>query len=243
MEQSNDSPNELTFIAIFKLRDKIAITSQNNSEIVKLLLEQKGEDSYLLGFEVYVNAQSFIEGTVTATELANRWVNILTFLKGFEVSFYLDRIYEKGKPFGGGSKSFTIGAVLERSVNIDLTNENLIKIMKGTNQKLNKQLSCYTRAIISNDPITRIREFYLIIDAECAQMGDIQKDYGWVRNIVSHNELTLASQQKKAVNEFGKISIDPSCPKDIDKLWKKANELQGIAYKIVFSQLENNFGR
>ena len=232
----------LRWQAKFTLAPPLLLDEVQNLPELKIIKENDEPNAKWTRIEVTTpNLPSFIEAILYAREKCNRCTDFLTFLKGFPVRATLSNITQVGLTGSvvTGCAPLSLDMIIDGPHYIDLIGEAIAEVIQGSEPKLARQLSHYRRAIETDDTINKIRELYLVVEDEYGEACQFLEQYRYVRNILSHPELTKSDYSiSKAKNRFGRTYIDPSCPKDLDELKQDADELLRKAKEIVRSKLQ-----
>jgi hypothetical protein len=114
--------------------------------------------------------------------------------------------------------------------------------MQPKELQLMRQLSHYRRGIeASDDIITQVREFYMILEDEYAGTSNlILPKYSYVRHFVSHSEMDEKDKKgrklksyAKATARFGQPYVDYSKPEIIEKIIKDLPVIKREAEEII----------
>ena len=104
--------------------------------------------------------------------------------------------------------------------------------------KLMRQLSHYHMGLrASDDVITQIREFYMIIDDEGEKYASFLSDYKGIRDFVSHPKIDNPYALMPNGTSFEKNYLDLSIPEATKELEKYARSLEAKAEEIIISKL------
>jgi len=211
----------------FSLTDKVLAKATVDLPDVKLLHEVIENNTYVTGIEITTSELSFVEAVEHSSLIANRCADLMSLMSGLGVSSTLQQINEIGPPEAAkaGFKTFTMDTICVKPIDIDISTNQFLNVLDGKDEKLSRQLSHYRRGLASSDTIEKMREFYQVLEDE--RETSLKHRYGWIRDLVSHPELTFdATSKKKAFEQLGKTYIDPSSPSDLKKLEEQLRQIQ-----------------
>jgi len=228
--------------ANFNLEPPISLDIVQNLPDVKILRGSDNTSALFDKIEVTTpELASYIEAHLHAETICNRCTDYLTLITGIPVKTTLLNITQIGTQGSKktGCAEFKLDFIVANRPGIDLTGETVERIIRGRDKKLNRQLSHYRRAIVTDDAINKIGALYLVIVDEYGENCQFLGTYRYVRNIISHTKLTkIRKQIEQAKKRFGKAYIDPSAPKDLDELSKDAKALQVKAKEILVRKIQ-----
>jgi len=211
----------------FSLTDKVLAKTIVDLPDIKLLTEVVRNNTYITAIEIATPELSFAEATEFSSLAANRCCDLISFVIGRGVSCTLQQINEIGPPGAvkGGFKLFTVGTIIEAPKDFDLSTAPFLRVLEDEDQKLARQLSHYRRGIASLDIIEKVREFYQVLEDETG--SQFKEKYQWLRDLVSHPELTRSTASKqKATERVRKTYVDLSSPRDIKTLQKQLEQIK-----------------
>ena len=221
-----------TWQAKFHINPHLNVREIKNLSNIRLIKNSDNNDALATELEITITAPTREDAHNKAIEIANKCVAFLTFRKRFLVTASL---YNIGPQPSGitmtGYSSLAITAIIDKYDNIDLTAEPLPGIINNSEDKLSRQLSHYHRAFQTDDVMTKIREFYQVIEDEYNNTGDFIESHKLVRHLVSHPKLHDHKLVKDAKAQFGKEYLDPS--EDLSNLKPILSEIQKEAEKIL----------
>ncbi len=238
----NDPPvKKCKWNATFDLEPRIIVAKVNSLPDVKLLTVLDGSSTFITSIEITTPELSFIDATKYARTKANRCADIISFITTFPISCTLRQINEIG-PAGTvrtGAATFEVTSHLYRPQEVDMTTAKFSDVLYNKDEKLARQLSYFRRGISSFDIVQKIREFYQVVEDEyaCAQDHPFIKKYKYVRDLVSHPEMTRPRSKAEAKKIVGKEYFDPSSPQDMAALEAHLEQIKGEAERIIKSKI------
>jgi len=225
--------------AVFKIVPAgVAVTDVKDLPEVRLITGV-GNNKYITSIEITTPDLSFVEAVTYSKLMANRCIDIISYIVGHGVSYSLGQITEIG-PSGTvkeGHAFCGVDTLLARPQNVDITRASFSDVLQNKNSKLARQLSHYRRGIASPDIIEQIREFYLVLEDEYPSNHPFLQKYRYVRNLVSHAELDTERSVEEAKKIVGKAYLDPSAPEDMDALQTHLNEIKYEAERVIKSKI------
>jgi hypothetical protein len=225
--------------AVFKIvPDGVVVADVKDLPEVRLVT-QVGNNKYITSIEITTSDLSFVDAIAYSELLANRCVDLISYIVGRGVSCSLTQIIETGPPgiVREGHAFMTLDTLLAKPQYVDITTASFSDVLQNRNQKLARQLSHYRRGIASSDIIEQIREFYLVLEDEYPDNHPSLQRYRYVRNLVSHAEVTNPRSEEEARRIVGKTYIDPSAPQDLAVLRNHLNEIKCEAERVVKSKV------
>ena len=202
-------------------------------------IETNESDIVLKGFVVKTPPMSADDAFLYAQEIANRVFDYLSAIHGYHITGYLSNITEikpKGEKKTGIAQS-KFHSIKRKPMELDFS--EIEPILKKKDIILIRQLAHYRMGLEARYLVTKIQQFYQVAEDEYDEKNQFIKDNKWVRNIVSHKELTQnKSSIEKAEDVFGKNYLDLSNPKDIERLKEALGPIQTEAEKIITSKLK-----
>ncbi len=200
----------LKWQASFNIKPPLALGEIKNPTNFKIIKENDRPDAKAIGLEVTIDEPTEEKATTSAINIANTVAACLTFLKGVPVKAHLSSIanLSSSKP---STQFIFIGSrfVLDASQDVDFTTNPIRELLSGQNIKLHRQLAHYQRALETEDIITKIREFYQVVEDEYPSDHSFIQAHIWARHLVSHPELNNTKRALEAMKHLGKTYIDP----------------------------------
>lgn len=203
------------------------------------LITQEGNNKRVTSIEIATPDLSFVDAVAYSKLIANRCVDLISYIVGRGVSCSLTQITEIG-PLGivkEGHAFWNLDTLLATPQYIDITTASFSDVLQNKKAELARQLSHYRRGIASSDIIEQIREFYQIIEDEYPKNHQFIEKHRYVRHLVSHAELKEPHSKQEATKLIGKPYLDPSAPEDIDALRSHLGEIKHEAELIIKSKI------
>jgi hypothetical protein len=228
--------------AVFKLvPERIGVSQVKDLPDVKLLTDVIGNNRYITSIEITTPDSSFVDAINYSKLIANRCVDMISYIVGFGVSCSLSQINEIGPPgtVKTGAVFCTIDAVLSKMQNVDITTTSFSNALQNRDRKLVRQLSHYRLGLLSSDIVEKIREFYQVLEDEYTKNHPSIEKYKYVRHLVSHPELTKSRSKEEAEKIVGKSYFDPSAPEDICALERHLEEIKNNAEQLIKSKIQS----
>jgi hypothetical protein len=220
--------------------EKIIVSRVVNLPNVTLITEIEGENTKVISIEITTPNLPFVDAVNYSKVLANRCVDIMSFIVGYGVSCFLNQINEISNETGKsktGMIFLTGGAFIAKPVEIDITKSSFTAILQNTDAKLTRQLAHYRRGISSQDVIEQIREFYLVLEDEYGKNSPRLQPIAYIRHLVSHPELNSASAKRDAITLLGKTYLDPSAPNDLSTLRQQLENIKNEAKCVIEAKI------
>jgi hypothetical protein len=224
------------------------IEEKSVKELPYIKFEKEIQDSKikLKGFIVYTTEASKNLALIDLLEKANRVLDYMTAMHQVPIECSLNnwgevkppglpKTRETGIPAGGNiiSKEF---------LNFLSVKPSLEDRMQPNELQLMRQLSHYRRGVdASEDIITQIREFYMVLEDEYAGTSNsILPRYSYIRHFVSHSEMDELDKQgrklksyDKATDKYGQHYVDYSKPEIIKRIIKDIPNIKNESEKII----------
>jgi hypothetical protein len=236
----NDPPvKKCKWNAIFNLEPRIIVAKVKSLPDVKLLTVLNGTSTFITEIEITAPELSFIEATKYSEEKANRCADIISFTTGFSVSCTLRQINEVGTAgtVKTGAATYGVAATFYRPQEVNITTPKFSNILHYKDEKLARQLSHFRKGISSSDMVQKIREFYQVVEDEYSKHHPFIEKYKYVRDLVSHPEMTFNRSKAEAKKIVGKEYFDPSSPQDMAALEIHLEQIEGEAERIIKSKI------
>lgn len=202
-------------------------------------IETRESNIVLKGFVVKTPPMGADDAFLYAQEIANRVFDYLSAIHGYHITGYLSNITEikpKGEKKTGIAPS-KFHSIKHKAMDLDFS--EIEAILNKKDIKLMRQLAHYRMGLESRYLVTKIQQFYQVVEDEYGDENQFIKDNRWVRHIVNHNELNKGKDaREKAEAVFGKNYLDLSDPKDIERLKEALGPIQTEAEKIINSKLK-----
>jgi hypothetical protein len=228
--------------AVFKLvPERIGVAQVKDLPNVKLVIDVTENEKYITSLEITTPDSSFVDAINYSELIANRCVDIISYRVGFGVSCSLSQINEIGSP-----RAVKTGAIIRLSdamvtkmQNIDITTSSFSGVLQNKDERLARQLSHYRRGLSSSDISKKILEFYQVLEDEYYDGNrPFQQKYGYVRNLVTHPELTRnRTEIEKAEKLIGKPYFDPSSPQDSKAFEEQLHQIKCDAENVLKKKL------
>ncbi|MFZ3170299.1 MAG: hypothetical protein WA130_22020 [Candidatus Methanoperedens sp.] len=229
--------------AIFNFPSNILEKSITATEGVDFKIEfnvEKVENGIIFkGFSIITPILTRQEAVNYVQEKANRIFDYMSAIHNRSIEGYLSNMISI-KPKGEvrtGLKILTAEYVLHKPEDLDFNEEFIKNVLRNKNEKLMRQLSRCRRGLKTDDVITKIREFYQIIEDEYPLGHPFLKKYLYVRNLQSHPTLENPSSKTPAEERLEKNYIDPSNPKDMEAMKTDSKIIEIEAKRIIDSKL------
>ena len=226
--------------AVFKLvPDGVGVAQVKDLPEVRLVTEVKGNNKYITSIEITTPDLSFVDAVTYSKLVANRCVDMISYIIGRGVSCSLGQITEIGPPgtVKTGRAFYGVDALLSTLQNVDITTASFSDVLQNKNTKLARQLSHYRRGVASSDVVEQIREFYQVLEDEYPENHPFMQKYRYVRHLVSHAELTDKRSKEEAKKIVGKPYLDPSAPEDMRALETHLDEIKNKAEQVIRSKI------
>lgn len=208
---------------------------------VTLVTDSDGRNTSVISIEIITPVLSFLDAINYSQRMANRCTDVLSFISGYGVACSLKQINEIGEEVGAakiGAIFFSVGGLLVKPGEVDLTKPAFSRVIQEKDKKLARQFSHFRLGISSLDVIEQIREFYQIIEDEYGENDPKTQKYKCLRNLLSHPELIKPESKAAAIAMVGKSYLDPSEPSDISVLLKHLVNLKNDAMCIIESKIQ-----
>ncbi|MCJ8306178.1 MAG: hypothetical protein HRU07_03910 [Nitrosopumilus sp.] len=189
----------------FELTDSVSVSGmKQNSSKFELIFDEKNTNM-LKAFRITgVDLESNVQ-IGKAFQQAYRFTSFISLKTGMYVFHKRPQKIQNGQL--SGTVSFSIGAVLTKLLNLDMTDNELVALL-GNDSKDNQQLAHFAagqRALEDATFSTAIKEFYQVIEHENIQR--LEK-YKFLRDGLSHDELTYPNTIQKIQDEFNITCIE-----------------------------------
>lgn len=183
----------------FELTDPVSVSriKQNSTEF-ELVFDTKNTNM-LNGFRINGIDLGDNNQIAKAFQQAYRFTSFISLKTGMYVFHKRPQKIQNGQITG--TVSFSVGAVLTKLINLDMTDKELISLL-GNDSKDNQQLAHFAagqRALEDATFSTAIKEFYQVIENE--RIIHLEK-YKYLRDGLSHDELTYQPTIDNIENEF-----------------------------------------
>lgn len=189
----------------FELTDPVSVSGmkQNSSEF-ELVFDTKNANM-LKGFRINSIDLGDNNQIAKAFQQAYRFTSFISLKTGMYVFHKRPQKIQNGQITG--TVSFSVGTVLTKLINLDMTDEELISLL-GNDSKDNQQLAHFAagqRALEDATFSTAIKEFYQVIENE--NITHLEK-YKYLRAGLSHDELSRPNTIQKIQDEFDITCIE-----------------------------------
>jgi hypothetical protein len=220
--------------------ERIVVSKVVNLSNITFTTESDARNTSIVSIEIVTPDLSFVDAINYSQTLANRCVDIMSFIVGYGISCSIKQINEIGGEIGKtktGAVFYSSDALIVKPEEVDLTKPFISKILLNQDEKFVRQLSHYRRGISSQDVIEQIREFYLVLEDEYGKNSARLQPIAYIRHLVSHPELSSASAQRDAIIMLGKTYLDPSAPKDLSTLKQQLEYIKNEAKCVIESKI------
>jgi hypothetical protein len=236
------SPEEgsMGWIAQFELSWRISENSITDVKgITSDIWTNDAGHKFLSGYSLEISPSSREEATIMALEKANRISDYLTSIHRLPVEAYLKSITEMRPPGEVKHGYATLGVSTSIHKPVDLNFAAIENLIGCGDNKILRQLAHYRMGLkYSSDPINQLREFFIILEDEYGKDSQLLVPYRYIRNALSHPELSMNSQIKKLLADIGEKSVDPSSPSAMKLIHQKIRPLKGEAEKVIANILK-----
>lgn len=224
--------------AIFTAKTDIIEESIIENEEIKEIILDIENNNKIKGFSIIITESTLIDAINDAREKANRFSDYLSAIHNRPIIFNFNNIVQEGV----GIKKVIITKngryILHKPEKLDLNTMIFKEIYRNNNKKLARQLSHFRRGLETDDIITKIHEFYHIIEDQYDEDNDFRISYGYIRHLVSHPTIENKDDKKRVRSLLKKNYIDPSSPKDMERIRKDVIEIEKEAVKIIKDQIK-----
>lgn len=211
-----------------------------NKEINDIILDtEKFSDKIKLkGFSIVTPEPTFMEAMNDVKEKANRFSDYISAVHNMPITFHLISI-EKNV---GGIRERTrmspeINVGVYKPEKLELNKASFKKVYKNTDKQLARQLAHFRRGLETVDIITKIREFYLVVEDEHGEGNPFCKNFSYVRHLQVHPYIEDQDLLPKVNPLLKKNYMDPSNPKDIEAIKNDEKIIEAEARKIIINKL------
>lgn len=193
----------------------------------------------LKGFSLTTPHLTMKESLHFVWEKANRIFDYMSAIHNRSIEGRLDRIIRMGAEgeVRTGYVNCSADLILHRPVDLDFNKDSATSVLQNSDKQFMRQLSHFRRGLETNNTVTKVREFYLIIEDQYPPDHVFIQDYSYVRHLQNHPELTRSKHAKKAKKLIEKIHMDPSDPKDMEAIRKPLKEIETEAKRIINGKL------
>lgn len=203
--------------------------------------EKVREGIILKGFSIITPTLTRQEAFHFVREKANRIFDYISAIHNYSIEGYLSNMVEVKTEVEvkTGYAEFSADAILHKPEDLDFNKDSVKSVLQNNDEKLMRQLSHFRRGLKTDDVITKIREFYLIIEDEYPLKHPFREGYKYVRHLQSHAEMDRLNSidTKKAITLLGKKYMDPSNPKDMEAIKRDLKIIEREARKIINSKI------
>jgi hypothetical protein len=226
---------EMNYLLSPKLTEE-GTNGSENIDGIQFTFNSSDGSLILTGFVIRVDASSEDEALTIAQIKANRVLDFLTGVHHLPIGAHLANFKTpEGKLMVQSDLKIKWNQF--NAENIDLSSVD--DMLKWDNIKLMRQLSHYRMGLkASDDIITQIREFYMIVEDEKREHSSFISDYKGIRDFVSHPLIRNPYVLKPDGTPFEKNYLDLSDPKAIEKLRIYAGSLNAEAEQIITKKLK-----
>lgn len=225
--------------AIFNLQSPIHEKGIVEIEGIEFNTENVNETIVIKGFSIITPTLEYDKAKNYAMEKANRIFDYISAIHNYAIKGYLSNMTEE-KPQGEtktGIIQINLSSVIHKPEYLDFSKKSLENILNGTDIKFQRQLSHFRTGLEVDHIITKIQEFYKIIEDEYDEQHPFNKENKYIRHLISHPELTHKQHKKSAEDKLGKPYFDPSNPEDREKIKKDVEKIKNEARKIIKNKL------
>lgn len=224
--------------ATFQLLAPIHENSIKDVEGIEFDIEESpGGGVNLKGFVIRVPPSVIDDAFLYAQEKANKIFAYLRLLHRYPIQGFLASIAEN-KPEGEIKRGFaqvTIDTIIHKSFDVDFS--SIRDVLENRDVKLSRQLAHYNMGLESKDVVTKVSQFFQVVEDESDTERKFISKYRWVRNIVSHPTGDKPETKDRAEKFFGKNYVDLSDPRDMDKLKDALKPIEKKAREILEGKL------
>lgn len=219
---------------------ELAIKGHEKIEGFKIISEESSGSVKLIGFVLLVEAFSDNEAKEISQLKANRVYDYLTSIHNVPINGYLAYYRESKQESYSTESDVKIKWDQLTAKRVDLS--VVEKMTKWGEIKLMRQLSHYRIGLkASDDIVTQIREFYLIVEDEYGderhpKHGFLSR-YKGIRDLVYHPKINNPDSSFPDGMPFAANYLDLSNPKAIEELRTYAQMIKKEANKIIESKI------
>lgn len=231
------------WIFSFKLTRKIGIQILENSSEIEFRYEVKKNQKYVTGFSIFSEKDQYV-GQLEAFKIAERITDVLTIKSGLYTE---SKFQGYSSPVHDGLRTIHKGITLDVVISgkIEIKNEDIEKLFQledGSElDMLIFHLTTVIRAQEKRDPITMIRQLYLIFenDLKGYHSSHKNKKFYHLRHILSHKKprkMNIEGIKSLGENYFDFTDdgrFDYRSEKNIRNLQKQADEFLQIGKEYI----------
>jgi hypothetical protein len=211
-----------------------------NKEINDIILdtEKVGDKIKLKGFSIFTPELTFMEAINHVKEKANRFSDYISAIHNIPITFHLISMVKNV----GGIRERTrmspeINVRVYKPEKLDLNKASFKKVYQNNDIKLARQLAHFRRGLETEDIITKIREFYLIVEDEYGKENHFCKKFSYARHLQAHPYIADQNLLPKVKTLLRKDYMDPSNPQDIEVIKKDETIIEKEAINIIKNKL------
>lgn len=231
--------NMVQWRAIFNFHSPVHEKSIVGTEGIEFNTENVNESIAIKGFSIITPSLEYDRAKNYANEKANRIFDYMSAIHNYAIKGYLSNMTEH-KPLGEkktGIVQMNGSLVIHKSENLDFSKKSFEDVFNGKDEKFQRQLSHFRNGLEVDNIITKILEFYKIIEDEYNKQHPFIEENKYIRHLMSHPELTYEKHKESAIDKLGKQYFDPSNPEDIEKLKKDVEVIKNEARKIIKNKI------
>lgn len=214
----------------FELTEPVSVSGIKQSSTNFELVFDSENTNMLKGFRIHGVDSEDNDQITKAFQQAYRFTSFISLKTGTYVFHKRPQKIQNGQL--SGTISFSVGTVLTKLVNLNMTDNELTALLDN-DSKDNQQLAHFAagqRALEDATFSTAIKEFYHVIERE--NITHLEK-YKYLRDGLSHDEITYHSTLQNIQNEF-----DITCVENPASILNPKGKYIDITSRVVQNILE-----